>query len=170
MSAGSVLVVANDPVDGPSLRQTLERLSPRTLLVVAPALSGRLAHWVSDEDRARRAASERLAACLSSLRAAGFDPDGWVGDADPLLAIEDALRVFAADEIVVATGASTRPNRLARDVVSRARRRFGRSVTEVAGVTTPARPCPPRRRSRRRVGTFRARATGTRSWPRAGRA
>ena len=134
MTSRRVLLVANEPVDAAAL----EQLPAAVVVVVAPALNGRLAHWVSDEDRARRAAHERLALSLVSLRAAGFDPDGWVGDADPLLAIEDALRVFDADEIVVASDPEPR-HWLARDLLDRARRRFARPVSHLADghVTRP---------------------------------
>ena len=52
---------------------------------------------------------------------------GRVGDADPLQAIADALPTFAADEIVIAAQ-SDRSTRLADELVSRARRRFGLPV------------------------------------------
>jgi hypothetical protein len=54
-----------------------------------------------------------------------------VGDADPLQAAADALRVFPADELVVATHPEGRSNWLARGVVERARRRFGLPVVHV---------------------------------------
>jgi len=123
-----VLLIANEPVGAAGL----EQLPAADVVVVAPALNGRLAHWVSDVNRARRAAHERLEVSLVSLRAAGFDADGWVGDADPLLAIEDALRVFDADEIVVASDPERR-HWLARDLPDRARRRFARPVSHLAG-------------------------------------
>jgi hypothetical protein len=50
-----------------------------------------------------------------------FTRRGRVGDADPLLAIADALSTFAADEIVIAAHNAGRPvERLA----TRARERF----------------------------------------------
>ena len=56
---------------------------------------------------------------------------GAVGDADPMQAIVDALHVFDADAIVVATHPPARSNWLARDLVGRARRRFDRPVVHV---------------------------------------
>ena len=47
-----------------------------------------------------------------------------MGDADPLQAMDDALRLFGADEIIIATHARGDSNWLARDVVTRAHRRF----------------------------------------------
>lgn len=72
------------------------------VLVVAPALNSRLRRWLSDEDAARRRAEERVAAYVDRLRREGVHAEGRVGDADPLLAIADALRTFPADEIVIA--------------------------------------------------------------------
>ena len=118
------LVVANETVASDVLPEVLGGDDGREVLVIAPALNGRLAHWSSDDRRARREAEQRLARCLDSLRAGGLDANGLVGDADPLLAIDDALRVFPADEIVIATHPEGQSNWLARNIVSRARSRY----------------------------------------------
>jgi hypothetical protein len=124
-----VLVISNETVEADILRETIAAHAGKTqVLVVAPALNTRLRHWLSDEDRARRAAEGRLAGTLAALRAAGVDVDGWVGDADPLLAIEDALAVFAADELLVATHPEARSNWLAHDLVGRACAHFSLPV------------------------------------------
>jgi GABA permease len=118
------LVVANETVPSDVLPEMLGRDDGREVLVIAPALNGRLAHWSSDDRRARREAEQRLARCLDSLRAGGLVAHGRVGDADPLLAIDDALRVFPANEIVIATHPEGQSNWLARNIVSRARSRY----------------------------------------------
>ena len=124
-----VLVISNETVEAEILRETIAARADRTqVLVVAPALNTRLRHWLSDEDPARRAAERRLAGALAALRAAGVDVDGWVGDADPLLAIEDALAVFPADELLIATHPEARSNWLAHDLVGRACARFALPV------------------------------------------
>ena len=124
-----ILVIANETVESDVLRNVLPQ-SPR-VLIVAPALNSRLRHWVSDEDEARAAAEERLGRCLARLRADGVAAAGAVGDADPMQAIADALHVFDADAIVVATHPPARSNWLARDLVGRVRRRFDRPVVHV---------------------------------------
>lgn len=93
------------------------------VLVIAPALNSWLRRWSSDEDAARRRAEERVAACVDRLQRSGVHAEGRVGDADPLLAIADALPTFPADEIVIAAE-SERSTRLANQLVSRARDRF----------------------------------------------
>jgi hypothetical protein len=48
-----------------------------------------------------------------------------VGDADPVVAIEDALRHGNADELLIATHPEGRSNWLAHDLVERAAVQFG---------------------------------------------
>jgi hypothetical protein len=122
-----VLVVANETVGGAELLAELRRRAAggRTVVfVVCPALNSHVKHWTSDEDAARSAANERLLASLIAMRAAGLDATGEIGDADPLQAIEDALRIFRPDELVVSTHPPGRSHWLERDVVERARERF----------------------------------------------
>ena len=98
------------------------------VLVVAPALNSWLRRWTSDEDAARRRAEKRAAAIVDRLEQSGIRAEGRVGDADPLLAIADALPTFPADEIVIAAQPE-RWSRLADELVSRARDRFTARVT-----------------------------------------
>jgi hypothetical protein len=128
-----ILVVANETVASATLHEVLEgytSIAP-DVLVLAPALNSRLRHWLSDDDRARREAAARLAACLDALEADGIAAEGVVGDADPIQAIDDTLRVFPAAEIVIATHPESRSNWLARDVVARACTAFGLPVVHV---------------------------------------
>ena len=88
------------------------------MLVVCPALNSHVRHWASDEDGARAAAQQRLDASLAQLaRARRSRRSGEVGDGDPLQAIEDALRTFGADEIVISTHPEGRSHWLERNVV-----------------------------------------------------
>jgi len=129
-----ILVVANETVGGHTLRSMiLERsLDVREeVLVVTPALNSPLKHWVSDEDDARAAAQERLDASLAKLAEAGVEARGEVGDGDPLQAMEDALRTFGADEIIISTHPEGRSNWLERGIVQKARERFAVPITHV---------------------------------------
>ena len=130
----SDLVVANETVAGRGLHEEVRRATrdqPSRVLVISPALNSPLRHFVSDEDAARRAAQERLSRSLDALQAAGIEARGEVGDADPLQAIEDALRTFGADEIIISTHPEGRSNWLEKGVVSGAERRFDVPVTHV---------------------------------------
>jgi nucleotide-binding universal stress UspA family protein len=99
------------------------------VLVVAPALNSRLRHWMSDEDDARRRAEDRVAAFVERLERSGIHAQGRVGDADPLLAIADALSTFPADEIVIAAGDT---NGLVDKLAARARKRFALPTSRTA--------------------------------------
>ena len=87
--------------------------------VVSPALNSRLKTWTSDEDPARAVAQERLGATLQRLEEIGIEATGDVGDVDPLVAVEDAVRLFRPTEIVVSTHPEGRSNWLERGVVRR---------------------------------------------------
>ena len=130
-----ILVVANETVGGPELRELLlrkiEGVVNNQVLVVCPALNSQVRHWASDEDGARAAAQRRLDASLARLRELGVHARGEVGDGDPLQAIEDALRTFGADEIVISTHPEGRSNWLERGVVTGARERFDVPITHV---------------------------------------
>ena len=101
------------------------------ILVCAPRSTRALRHWVSDEDGARAAAQERLDASLERMRKLGIDASGEIGDADPLQAMEDALRTFGADEIIISTHPEGRSNWLERGVVEHARDRFAVPISHV---------------------------------------
>ena len=129
-----ILVAANETVGGSELLSEIRARSGagRSLvLVVCPALNSPLRHWVSDEDEARAAAGERLEASLAAMRAAGLDATGEIGDGDPIQAIEDALRTFRPDELIISTHPVGRSHWLERGVVEKARERFALPVTHV---------------------------------------
>ncbi|MGI8974930.1 MAG: universal stress protein [Gaiella sp.] len=136
-----ILVVANETVQSPALLELLRAKAAgmrEDVLVVCPALNSRLRTWTSDEDGARGAAQRRLEATLARLHEVGVTARGTIGDGDPLQAIEDALREFPADEIVVSTHPPGRSHWLEQGVVTLAEERFDVPVTHVVGEGTPA--------------------------------
>jgi hypothetical protein len=129
-----ILVIANETVGGATLREEIRRRAEsyeEQVLVVCPALNSPLRHWASDEDGARAAAQERLGRSLARLSEAGIEARGQVGDAEPLQAMEDALRTFGADEIIISTHPEGRSNWLEKGVVTGARERFAVPITHV---------------------------------------
>ena len=129
-----VLVVANETVGGRALLSELRRRvegKRADVLVVSPALNTPLKHWTSDEDEARAAAQDRLEASLAAMQTAGIEARGEIGDGDPLQAIEDALRTFGPDEIILSTHPEGRSHWLERGVVENARERFSVPITHV---------------------------------------
>jgi hypothetical protein len=143
-----VLVVANQTVGGKALFEEIRnRCKGRDseVLVMTPALTGsRAAHWASDVDEAIEQARQRNELTVLAVRDLGVKANGEVGDSDPNVAIEDALRLFSADEIIISTHPPERSRWLERGVVERAREEIDLPVTHVvvdleAEAATPAR-------------------------------
>ncbi len=123
-----ILVIANESCRGSGLCDEVKYRSghvPSQVLIVAPALTkSRLHYLASDLDQEAADASDRVETLRLELELFGVPVAGRVGDVDPLVAIEDALREFSADEIVIATHPPERSTWLERDLVHRARQRF----------------------------------------------
>jgi hypothetical protein len=96
---------------------------------VAPALMSRTRFLLADPDKGIARAEEVQDETVARLVDAGIDAAGETGEADPLLAIQDALQTFPADEIVLFTHAGGKLNWLEDGVVEEARERFDRPVT-----------------------------------------
>jgi hypothetical protein len=131
-----VLVVANETVAGRALLEEVRnRVKNRNseIFVVVPAMaSSRLEHLAHDVDGAIAEADKRLTASLQAMDAAGLRARGEVGDHhDPNQAIEDMLRAFPADELIISTHPPDRSKWLERGVVERARREVPLPVTHV---------------------------------------
>ena len=107
MSAGNLLVVLFPDGSEEQLQQAVadRREEPLELRIVAPAHVGPLEWLATDEDDARREASSRALAAEQAL-ADRADVEAEAGDIDPVQAVEDALRSFPADEILIVGGAS----------------------------------------------------------------
>ncbi|MCC6832264.1 MAG: hypothetical protein IT200_13035 [Thermoleophilia bacterium] len=130
-----LLVVANETIASPHLAGEVRRRAggDADVLVVAPRLHrGRLDHWLSSgEERARAAATDRLEATVAALAADGLRVEGRVGDPDPLQAMDDAVREFGPDEVVISTHPPGRSQWLERRIVQEARTRYGFPVTHL---------------------------------------
>lgn len=129
-----ILVVANETVGGEELMSAIGELAlagKAEFYVVCPALNSRLKTWTSDEDGARVAAQKRLDATISRLSSVGVEARGTVGDLDPVVAIEDAVRTFHPDEILVSTHPEGRSNWLERGVVRAVEERYDIPVRHV---------------------------------------
>jgi hypothetical protein len=98
-------VVVDEALAGEELREALLAHlggGVAEVFVVAPALAGSaLEHTMGDVDVAIGPAKERLERTLEELRRAGIEADGEVGDAEPLLAINDEIYKFHPDRIVL---------------------------------------------------------------------
>jgi GABA permease len=130
-----ILVVANETVGGEALLNEMRnraRGHDSEILVVTPALPGsRAQHWASDTDEATELARQRMELSVLEIERLGLRAKGEIGDSDPNTAIEDALRAFPADEIVISTHPPERSHWLERGVVERAREEIDLPITHV---------------------------------------
>jgi GABA permease len=129
-----VLVVANETVGAEELLAEIRRIEDRRTSkfhVLAPAVPDEHGLGTWNQEGAIQHAQERLDKTLALLRAEGLDATGQVGDMVPLAAIEDALRTFPADMIVISTHPVARSRWLKKDLVESARKKFGRPVVHV---------------------------------------
>jgi hypothetical protein len=130
-----LLVIANETVQGEELRKEIgDRCRDRRceVMVVTPALaSSRTSHWTSDIDEAIELARQRMELSLIEIKQLGLKAKGEIGDSDPNIAIEDALRVFPADEILISTHPPDRSRWLEHGVVDKAREQIDLPITHV---------------------------------------
>src|SRR3954452_3895869 len=135
-----ILVVANETCPCPVLTDVVAghaRGPGDEVLVVAPALNSRLRHWTSDVDGAVAAAGDRVRVAVDALIERGVAARGEVGDADPMIAIEDALVAFPADELIIATHPPGHSNWLERRLIESARQRFDLPLLHVESAFAP---------------------------------
>ena len=101
------------------------------ILVIAPELPDRT-HWlVSDTDKAKMAADERLATVLGHLEEGGKTPSGQVGADDPLLAFEDGVAELKPDHILIGLRSAEHAGWQERGLIDEVLKRFGLPVTVV---------------------------------------
>jgi hypothetical protein len=132
-----ILVVPTARIPDSVIRSQLGELmgDDVELEIVAPASDiGRLDWLTNAEDDARAKAAHRAEQTARELPA---DPvETQVGDTDPLQAIEDALRTFPADEVVIVTRPDDEASWLEKDAGSSAQKRFGVPVKHIVVPST----------------------------------
>jgi hypothetical protein len=124
--AKKVLAVASEPLSAEVLKSALgeSAASAAEVLVVAPALASKKRMILSDPDPAIERADQVQEESVERLDEGGIDAAGDTGESDPLLAIQDALQTFPADEIVLFTHAGGEQNWLEEGLVDEAKERF----------------------------------------------
>jgi hypothetical protein len=134
-----LLVVASATLSGEDLRRAVQAGGGTVELdVLAPILVSRSHHWAGDVDRELAEAQARLQASLAWAIEHGFTAKGEVGDADPLVAIEDELRDFGADEVIIVTQPRERASWLANRMVGHLQRELDIPVRQIAIADEPA--------------------------------
>jgi len=128
-----LLVIANQTVAGDELRQEIADRAGHdgVVRVVAPCLPSRAHYLASDIDRELADAQRRLDDTLAWLHEQGLEATGRVGDLTPRQAIEDELRTFAADELIVSTHPARRSHWLESGLLDQARRELDIPVAHV---------------------------------------
>jgi hypothetical protein len=120
------LVVANQTVGGKALLDALKKKAgeePRRFIVICPQSGG--------EEEGPQDAHHRLAHTLHELEEAGLDAIGQVVHPDPYTAIQNAVRAYGADDIVISTFPETRSGWLRGDLIERVRSSTSRPVEHV---------------------------------------
>src|SRR3954453_4374548 len=107
-----ILALVSEPISADALRSAIgpESADDAEVLVVAPALNTRTRFLLADPDPeiARAAVGQQETA--ERLDAGAIFPPGDTGAEDPLLALQDALATYDADEIVLFTHADSAQN------------------------------------------------------------
>jgi hypothetical protein len=127
------LVLANQTAAGGELIRRLEALAeegPRRFIVVVPQSS--------TDGSAVKAARERLARLLESLRDDGIIAAGMIGDPDPYIAAMNALQYFHISDVVVSTLPSNRSEWMKKGLVEKVERDSNKPVEHVQSAGEPA--------------------------------
>jgi hypothetical protein len=125
-----ILALVSEPVSGDALKTAVgaEVAAGSEVLVVAPALNTRFRFWVDDPDAAIGRAADVQEETVERLEEAGIDAVGDTGESDPLLALQDALTTYPADEIVLFTHVGGERNWQEEGIVDEAKERFDAPV------------------------------------------
>jgi hypothetical protein len=123
--ARRILALVSEPISGDALRSALGAdARGAEVKVVAPALDSRTHFWTSDNDEAIGRADDVQQESVERLAEEGVDAVGDTGEADPLLALQDALATFPAEEIVICTHPEGERNWAEDDLAEQAQERF----------------------------------------------
>jgi Cys-tRNA synthase (O-phospho-L-seryl-tRNA:Cys-tRNA synthase) len=130
-----ILVVTTAPVPGESLRDRVRAeagAEDAEVKVVAPVADLSPLDWLAnDEDEARGVAAERAKEAETVLEPDADSVEAEVGDTDPVQAIEDALREFPADELMLVTHRDVEAGWLEEGTAEEALARFDLPVTHL---------------------------------------
>lgn len=129
-----VLVVANRTLADVDLRAAIRRHASAgsELRIVVPILVSRVRYMASDVDRELEQARSRLEQALAWAASEQIAVTGTIGDPFTALgAIEDELRRYAADEVIISTLAPGRSNWLETGIVERLREETEIPVTHI---------------------------------------
>jgi hypothetical protein len=121
-----ILALVAEPVSADALRNAVgtDVADNAEVLVVAPALNTKTRFFLADPDPAIERAEDVQQETVERLDEGGIDVAGDTGEEDPLLALQDALATYDADEIVLFTHPNAERNWLEDGLVDKATERF----------------------------------------------
>src|ERR671910_3813293 len=136
MTAGNGKTVLAFLVEVAGGRRLLEALRERTAdgatsVAIAAPQNQPAAGQIVDQDEIREAAQSRVEVTQAVLSEFGVEAVGVVMDPDPPLALDDAVRAFSPDEILISCLAETRFGLLRRDLVEWAKSRYDAPVVHI---------------------------------------
>jgi hypothetical protein len=130
--ARKVLALVAEPISGDMLRSALGNDADEAeVMVVAPALDSKTRFWTSDSDDAIARADAVQSETVERMAEQGVDAVGDTGESDPLLALQDALATFPAEEIVIVTHPEGERNWAEDDLLEQAQGRFELPVRQL---------------------------------------
>jgi len=130
----TILIVANQTLPSEALAtEVTSRIASgaRDFHIVVPATPPPGGGMTWDEEAARDAAEERLAAFQRELQEQGVSAGGEIGDRDPVNAVRDCARGRDVSEIILSTLPSGVSKWLRQDVPSRMKSAMNVPVTVV---------------------------------------
>jgi hypothetical protein len=120
-----ILALVAEPVSGEALRSALgDTADEAEVMVVAPAFDKKTRFWTSDSDEAIARADAVQEETVERMGEEGVDAVGDTGESDPLLAVQDALATFPAEEIVIFTHPEGERNWAEGELLEDAEQRF----------------------------------------------
>ena len=138
-----LLIVLSRELDDPAAIERIagthragEAASGAEVLILAPAKSRPLDRWATDLGPARAEAQRKLVLSVASLGKADVTAEAVVGDEGLVQAVEDRLREFPADEVILVTGpsdADPEGERAAAELAERLQQPFERVIEAGAG-------------------------------------
>ena len=131
--AKRILALVSEPISADALRAAIgsEAADDAEVLVVAPALNTKTRFLLADPDPAIERAEEVQRETVERLDEEGIDAAGDTGEENPMLALQDALATYEADEIVLFTHPGGKQNWKEEGIVEEAQGRFDVPVRHI---------------------------------------
>ena len=127
-----ILALVSEAISADALRSAIgDGADDAEVLVIAPALNSKTRYILADPDPAIDRAEAVQQETVERLGEEGIDAAGDTGEEDPLLALQDALATYDADEIVLFTHAGGEQNWQEEGVVEEAEGRFKAPVRHI---------------------------------------